>query len=121
MQKNRKLLASLCISALSAGFVNAGGTLGGDSASYSPHNSVSMGFFMSSIPSGTADSTKKSGSFTKKFDYVNKGDKQGKGLLGKDLEIVFFLLSVDASPPSSILSSSSDDLLVFCTSFTSSS
>ena len=87
MQKNRKLLASLCISALSAGFANAGGTLGGDSASYSPHNSVSMGFFMSSIPSGSVDSTKKSGTFTKNFDYVNKGDKQGKGLLGKDLEI----------------------------------
>ena len=66
MQNNRKLLALLCISALSAGFVHAGGILGGDSASYSPHNSVSMGYLMSSIPSGTTDSTKKSESYTKK-------------------------------------------------------
>lgn len=87
MQNNRKLLALLCISALSAGFVHAGGILGGDSASYSPHNSVSMGYLMSSIPSGTTDSTKKSESYTKKFDYVNQGKKQSKGLLGNNLEV----------------------------------
>ncbi len=87
MQKNRKLLASLCISVLSAGFVSAGGTNGGDSASYSPHNSVSMGYLLSSIPSGNSDTINKLGNYQKKFDYVNQGTKQGKGLSGGNLEV----------------------------------
>ena len=87
MRKNRKLLASLCISAVTIGVVNGGEIFDGDSASYSPHNSVSTSYFVSSAPKGVNDSTKKSGNFLNKFDYVNKGKKQSKSLLGKDLEV----------------------------------
>lgn len=87
MQNNRKLLASLLVTAGITGQVVAGGPGDGDSSSYSsPHNSVSMGFLMANAPQNEKDSTS-TGIFSKKFNEVGKSRKYGKGLLSDNLEV----------------------------------
>ena len=87
MQNNRKLLASLCVSVLTTGIVNAGGPTDGDSASYSPHNSVSMGYLMAAPFAEKDSSSNSKNDYSDKFNYINKGEKKGKGLLGNNLEV----------------------------------
>lgn len=87
MQNNRKLLASLLVTAGLTGQVFAGGPGDGDSSSYSsPHNSVSMGFLMANAPQNNEDSTSNS-SYLNQFNKVGKSRKYGKGLLSDNLEV----------------------------------
>lgn len=87
MINNRKLFTSLLVSAgLSSTIAIAGVVACGDSASYNPHNSVRMGYMMPNGTESKNDSTPE-GNYNKKFNYVNKGEKKGKGLLGNNLEV----------------------------------
>lgn len=87
MQNNRKLLASLLVTAGLTGQVFAGGPGDGDSSSYSsPHNSVSMGFLMPNAPQKNEDTTSNS-SYLNQFNKVGKSRKYGKGLLSDNLEV----------------------------------
>ncbi len=89
MQNNRKLLASLLVSAVSAGAVYAGPTGDSDSTSSSMHNSVSMGYLMAAKPMVKQDSakTKKEGSYSKNLNIIDKGQKPSGGLLDGNIEV----------------------------------
>lgn len=89
MQNNRKLLASLVVTAgLTTSVVNAGGTgtTDGDSASYSLHNSVRTSYFLPPAGANQNDSTS-GNDYKSRFNQVDKGEKKGKGLLGDNLQV----------------------------------
>lgn len=85
MQNNRKLLATLLASAVSAGAVFAGSYGGSDSASYSPHNSVSTGFYMAQPFKN--DSLSSENDYSRKLNLVNAGNNKLKGLTKGNIEV----------------------------------
>lgn len=87
MQNNRKLLASLLVSAVSAGAVYAGPNGDGDSTSYSPHNSVSTGFYMAQPFKSDSSSSSNENDYARRLNLVNAGHGKLEGLTKGKLEV----------------------------------
>ncbi|MAW64836.1 MAG: hypothetical protein CMD18_01435 [Flavobacteriales bacterium] len=85
MYNNIKLLTSLLISAFSANAVFAFPAGDADSSSYSPHNSVSIGF-MKSEPF-KSDSSSLKNDYVQDLNLVNKTENKLKGLTKRNIEV----------------------------------
>lgn len=119
MQNNKKLLASLLVTAglVSSGASFAGGTTGDDkdSTAYSPNHGVRMNVMLP-VNGSNGHASEEDSTFSERFNYLGRGANKRKGLFSDKLEVTGvarFLTTYRAMEESYVDMTTSDRHIMF--------